>query len=53
MTSVRTYAEIRERDKVLVLADQLVRLELGDEWTLEVHMARKAELLRDVDGGAR
>lgn len=51
LTNRRTDREIKERDKVLKLADRLIRLELGNRWTLETHIARKAALLRELDGG--
>jgi hypothetical protein len=38
-----------ERDKVLFLADHIVRQELGEQWTLEKHMKRKAEWLSFID----
>jgi len=40
---------LTERDKVLQLADRLVYLELGDAWTLENHMERKAALLAELN----
>ena len=45
----RTTDYIKERDKVLRLVDQLVRNELGDEWTLDAHMALKSAMLFKID----
>lgn len=41
------------RDAVLEAVDAIVQQELGEEWTLEAHMERKAALLRIVDGEER
>jgi hypothetical protein len=40
-----TRTEILCRDAVLRALDQIVVAELGDKWSLEAHMVRKAELL--------
>jgi len=40
---------IASRDAVLGAVDRIVQNELGDEWTLEAHMERKAAILRVVD----
>lgn len=45
-----TRTEILCRDAVLHAVDRIVDAELGDEWTLEAHMKRKAELLAVIDG---
>jgi len=42
-------AEVRERDAVLHALDAIVTAELGSEWTLDGHMARKSELLNIID----
>lgn len=43
------YKEILERDKVLRLADQIIYAELGTDWSLDAHMARKSQILAEVD----
>lgn len=40
---------IKERDKVLLLVDRLVVIELGEAWTLNAHMERKAAILEILD----
>lgn len=45
----RTTDYIKERDKVLLLVDRLVVIELGDNWTLDAHMKRKAAILQILD----
>jgi hypothetical protein len=46
---VRTNDQIRQRDAVLRALDAIVEHELGEAWSVEAHMTRKAELLRMVD----
>ncbi|NDC18724.1 MAG: hypothetical protein EBZ87_00435 [Microbacteriaceae bacterium] len=41
------------RDAVLQAMDAIVQQELGEGWSLEAHMERKAALLRIVDGEER
>lgn len=40
---------IASRDAVLGAVDRIVQNELGERWTLEAHMERKAAILRVVD----
>lgn len=50
---MRTKAEIRERDGMLVATDALTRAILGDAWTFDAHMAVKGRLLGIIDGDGR
>jgi hypothetical protein len=44
----RTREEIEHRDRILEAADNLVKAELGNDWTW-THSKRKTELLRFLD----
>ena len=50
---MRSRAEIRERDAVLLATDALTNAILGDAWTLDAHMAIKGRLLDIIDGDGR
>ena len=50
---MRSRAEIRERDAVLLATDALTNAILGDAWTLDSHMAIKGRLLDIIDGDGR
>jgi len=41
--------ELADRDELLAWADRIVRHHLGDEWTLERHMAEKTAVLAELD----
>ena len=43
-----TARELEQIDAVLWALDQVVEHQLGDAWTFEAHMARKAELLEVI-----
>lgn len=51
MTRIRplTNIEIARRNAVLSALDKIVTHELGNHWTLEAHMARKAALLEIIN----
>ena len=44
----RSREEIEHRDRILAAADQLVRAELGNDWTW-IHSTRKSQLLTFLD----
>ena len=44
-----TQIEIARRNAILSALDKIVTHELGDHWTLEAHMARKAALLEIIN----
>lgn len=44
----RSREEIEHRDRILAAADQLVRAELGNDWTW-IHSTRKGQLLTFLD----
>ena len=50
---MRSRANIRERDAVLLAADALTNAILGDAWSLDAHMAIKGRLLDIIDGDGR
>ena len=50
---MRSRANIRERDAVLLAADALTNAILGDAWSLDAHMAVKGRLLDIIDGDGR
>ena len=43
-----TARELEQIDAVLWALDQVVEHQLGDAWSFEAHMARKAELLEVI-----
>jgi len=51
MTKQRTPTniEVARRHAVLAAIYKIIRHELGNHWTLEAHMARKAALLEIID----
>jgi hypothetical protein len=49
-TQIDWFAEyVKERNKVLLLTDQIVRDELGNMWTIEEHMELKTAILHEID----
>jgi len=50
MKQQRSYTarELEQIDAVLWALDQVVEHQLGEAWTFEAHMARKAELLEVI-----
>jgi hypothetical protein len=44
----RTREEIEHRDRIILAADQMVRAELGNNWTW-IHSERKKQLLNFLD----
>lgn len=44
----RTREEIEHRDRILEAADNLIKAELGNDWTW-THSKRKTDLLRFLD----
>jgi hypothetical protein len=50
---MRSRANIRERDAVLLATDALTNAILGDAWSLDAHMAIKGRLLDIIDGDGR
>jgi len=50
MNQQRSYTarELEQIDAVLWALDQVVEHQLGEAWTFEAHMARKAELLEVI-----
>lgn len=44
-----TNIEIARRNAILATLDKIVTHELGNHWTLEAHMARKAALLEIIN----
>ena len=44
-----TQIEIARRNAILSTLDKIVTHELGDHWTVEAHMARKAALLEIIN----
>jgi hypothetical protein len=48
-TKPLTQVAIARRNAILWTLDKIVTHELGDHWTLEAHMARKAALLEIIN----
>ena len=44
-----TNIEIARRNAILATLDKIVTHELGNHWTVEAHMARKAALLEIIN----
>ena len=50
---IPTNIEIARRNAILSAVDKIVTHELGNHWTLEAHMARKAALLEIINNNER